>query len=95
MVLEWRVLEVVAWMVLKSAVCVQSISRGWWWWAHRRLLPWLLNDHWQTPWVVVVVVGQFVRDAWGLLWIVHRIGEPMYGTKQIAGTLLTSGWWSL
>lgn len=92
-VLEWWwVLEVVAWMVLEGAVRVQSISRRRRRRSHRRLLPRLLDDHWETPWVVVVVVGQFVRDAWGLLWIVHRIGEPMYGTKQGLGTLTTSGW---
>lgn len=91
-VLEWRwVLEVVGWMVLKGAVRVQSISRRRRRRSHRRLLPWLLDDHWETPWVVVVVVGQFVGDAWGLLWIVHRIGEPMYGTKEGSGT---SGWCS-
>ena len=94
-VLEWWwVLEVVTWMVLESAVRIQSISRRRWRRSHCRLLPWLLDDHWKTPWVVVVVVGQFVRNAWGLLWIVHRIGEPMYGTKQGLGTLATSGWWS-
>ena len=82
---RWWVLEVVAWVVLEGAVRVQSISRRRRGRAHRRLLPWLLDDHWETPWVVVVVVGQFVRDAWGLLWIVHRIGEPMYGTKGTSG----------
>ena len=41
------------------------------------LLPSLLDEHWQLPGVAVVMVCQLVRDAWGLLKIIHPIGEPI------------------
>lgn len=81
--LEGWVLEVMSRVMLEGAIGVQSISgrgRGR---CDRRLLALLPDEEWQTPGVVVVVVGQFVTYAWGLLGVVHRIWTPMRGRRSV------------
>lgn len=81
--LEGWVLEVVPRVMLEGAIGVQSISGRGWGWCDRRLLALLPDEERQTPGVVVVVVGQFVTYAWGLLGVVHRIGAPMRGSRSL------------
>jgi hypothetical protein len=55
----WVLERMMSRVVLEGSVGVQSIP---WrrWGRARRLLPWLLYKYRHPPWVVVVVVGQFV-----------------------------------
>lgn len=87
-VLEGRMLEwMMTRMVLQSTICVKSIPRRCWRWSYRRLLTRLLYEHGQSP-RVLVMVSQFMRDAWRLR-IIHLIGRKFLRRSTYANIVVS------